>query len=70
MEFLVGGTQTNAVVISTMLRDWEVFNNSGAFLCVANNGGNVATTMKAIEYMLEDLTGGNYAGTENTEPAA
>ena len=23
IEFLVGGTQTNAVVISTMLRDWE-----------------------------------------------
>ena len=23
VEFLVGGTQTNAVVISTMLRDWE-----------------------------------------------
>ena len=46
------------------------FNNEGAFLCVANNGGNVQTTMKALEYMLEDLMEGNYAGTETAEPAA
>jgi len=46
------------------------FNNDGAFLCVANNGGNVQTTMKALEYMLEDLMEGNYAGTETAEPAA
>ena len=46
------------------------FNNEGAFLCVVSNGGNVETTMKALEYMMEDLTEGGYAGAETTEPAA
>ena len=50
------------------------FNNEGAFLCVAGNDGNVETTMKALEYMMEDLmalsTEESDAGTENTEPAA
>ena len=32
------------------------FNNQGAFLCVANNGGNVETTMKALETMVEILS--------------
>ena len=32
------------------------FNNEGAFLCVAANGGNVDTTMKALETMMRDLT--------------
>ena len=40
------------------------------FLCVMNNGGNVETTMKALETMLEDLTEGDYAGAARTEPAA
>ena len=52
----------------------SAFNNEGAFLCVANNGGNVETTMKALEYMMEDLmalsTEEADAGTEDTEPAA
>ena len=32
------------------------FNNQNAFLCVANNGGNVETTMKALETMVEILS--------------
>lgn len=32
------------------------FNNQDAFLCVANNGGNVETTMKALETMVEILS--------------
>ncbi len=54
----------------TALREMGAFNNEGAFLCVANNGGNVETTMKALEIMLKDLTEGDYAGAANTEPAA
>ena len=57
-----------------VLAEIGAFNNEGAFLCVANNGGNVETTMKALEYMMEDLmalsTEEADAGTENTEPAA
>lgn len=52
------------------LREMGAFNNEGAFLCVANNGGNVETAMKALEIMLEDLTEGDYAGAASTEPAA
>ena len=40
------------------------FNNEGAFLCVSANGGNVETTMKALEFMLEDLTEASHAATE------
>ena len=36
----------------------------------ASNGGNVETTMKALETMMKDLTEAADAGTENTEPAA
>ncbi len=52
------------------LKKMGAFNNEGAFLCVANNGGNVETTMKALEIMLKDLTEGNYAGATDSEPAA
>lgn len=40
------------------------FDNEGAFLCVAANGGNVETTMKALETMMSDLTEASHAGTE------
>ncbi len=40
------------------------FNNEGALLCVANNGGNVESTMKALEIMMRDLTEESNAGTE------
>lgn len=52
----------------TALADRGAFFNEGAFLCVTGNGGNTETTMKAIEFMLEDLTQisteGQDAGTE------
>lgn len=54
----------------TALSQMGAFNNQGAFLCVASNGGNVETTMKALETMMKDLTEAADAGTENTEPAA
>ena len=40
------------------------FNNEGALLCVANNGGNVESTMRALETMMADLTEEDHAGTE------
>lgn len=52
------------------LADMGAFNNEGACLCVALNGGNVESTMKALEVMMRDLTEGNYAAAEDTEPAA
>lgn len=52
------------------LSEIGAFINEGAYLCVAANGGNVETTMKAIEFMLQDLTEGGYAATEAPEPAA
>ena len=42
----------------------QAFENEGAFLCVANNGGNVETTMKALETIMTDLTEASDAGTE------
>ena len=52
------------------LSEQGAFINEGAFLCVASNGGNVETTMKALEFMLQDMTEGGHAATEATEPAA
>ena len=46
------------------LREMGAFDNDGAFLCVATNGGNVETTMKALETMMSDLTEANHAGTK------
>ncbi len=40
------------------------FNNQGALLCVANNGGNVEGTMRALETMMAILTEEDHAGTE------
>lgn len=52
------------------LFDMGAFFNENAYLCVTANGGNVETTMKALEVMMKDLTEGDYAATEATEPAA
>lgn len=46
------------------------FNNQGAYLCITGNGGNVETTMKAMEYLIEDLMEANDAYSDATEPAA
>ena len=46
------------------LQQMGVFYNENAYLCVATNGGNVETTMKALEFMLEDLTEASHAATE------
>lgn len=40
------------------------FDNTGAFMCVCANGGNAESTMKVLEYLMEDLTEANHAGTE------
>lgn len=52
------------------LQDMGAFFNEGACLCVAANGGNVETTMKALETMMEKLTEDGHAAAEDTEPAA
>lgn len=48
----------------------QAFNNRGACLCVVNNGGNVETTMKALEFMVQDLMEETHAASADTEPAA
>ena len=48
----------------TALSELGVIMPEGATLCVTANGGNVETTMKAVEFMLEDLTEAAHAGTE------
>lgn len=45
------------------LMEMGAFNNEGAYLCVAANGGNVETTMKALETLMSDLMEANHAGT-------
>lgn len=54
----------------TALAERGAFNNEGAYLCVAANGGNVETTMRALQFMLEDLTEGGNAQTGTSQPAA
>lgn len=54
----------------TVLQDMGAFFNEGAYLCVASNGGNVDTTMKALECMMAALTEEQDAAAENPEPAA
>ena len=50
VEFLVGGTQTNAVVISTMLRDWEgVIAADSGHVSVHESGAIEFTGHKVIE---------------------
>ena len=52
------------------LNQLGAFNNEGAYLCVTTNGGNVETTMKALEFVLEDLKEAEHAETDAAEPAA
>ena len=41
------------------------FDNEGAFLCVTEIGGNPEAAMKALEYLISDLTEASHAGTES-----
>ena len=52
------------------LQQMGVFYNENAYLCVATNGGNVETTMKALEYVMTELKEAENAQAEDTEPAA
>jgi threonine aldolase len=55
VEFLVGGTQTNAVVISTMLRDWEgVIAATSGHVSVHESGAIEFTGHKVIELPAKD----------------
>ena len=55
VEFLVGGTQTNAVVISTMLRDWEgVIAATSGHVSVHESGAIEFTGHKVIELPARD----------------
>lgn len=50
VEFLVGGTQTNAVIISTMLRDWEgVIAADSGHVSVHESGAIEYTGHKVLE---------------------
>ena len=42
----------------------QAFDNKGAFLCVVSNGGNADAAMKALEYLIGDLTEDGHAGTK------
>ena len=46
------------------LAKMQAFDNEGAFLCVTVNGGNVDAAMKALEYLIGDLTEDSHAGTK------
>ena len=55
VEFLVGGTQTNAVVISTMLHDWEgVIAASSGHVSVHESGAIEFTGHKVLELPAKD----------------
>lgn len=55
VEFLVGGTQTNSVVISTMLRDWEgVIAAESGHVSVHESGAVEFTGHKVIELPAKD----------------
>lgn len=55
VEFLVGGTQTNSVVISTMLRDWEgVIAATSGHVSVHESGAIEFTGHKVIELPAKD----------------
>ena len=43
------------------LAQMGAFDNRGAFLCVTGSGGNEAAAMKAMEYLVGDLTEANHA---------
>ncbi len=46
------------------LAQMGAFDNRGAFLCVTGSGGNEAAAMKAVEYLVGDLTEASHAATE------
>ena len=50
------------------LQPW--FLVSGALLCLADNGDNPETTLRALEVMMKELTEASDAGTEDTQPSA
>lgn len=52
------------------LRDSGIFENRGAYLVIASNGGNIATTRNVVSYMLTQLAEGNYAPAAVETPAA
>ena len=53
------------------LRDNGIFENRGAYLVIASNGGNIATTRETVTYMLtRQLAEGNYVPAATEEPAA
>ena len=55
VEFLVGGTQTNAVVISTMLRDWEgVISAESGHVSVHESGAIEFTGHKVLSLPAHD----------------
>ena len=64
---LMAGLKLDSV---TALKESGAFLSDGAYLCVTMNGGNIETTMKALEVMMRDLTEGKYAQPEDTEPTA
>lgn len=66
-ETYLAGLRLDSV---TALTTRGAFASEGAILCVASNGGNVETTMKALEYMLQDLTEETHDPAGTTEPAA
>lgn len=47
------------------LAQMGAFDNRGAFLCVTGSGGNEAAALKALEYLVGDLTEASHAGTES-----
>ena len=46
------------------LAEMGAFDNEGAFLCVTTNGGNTEAAMKALEYLMRDLTEASHAATK------
>lgn len=64
---LLAGLKLDSVMA---LQQMGAFFNENAYLCVTTNGGNVETTMKALEFMMAELTEAEDAHAEDTEPAA
>ena len=53
-------TKLIALRIDTLnaLREREIMENEGSYLAVAANGTNIETTMKLLELLVKDLSGG------------
>ena len=54
----------------TALARLGAMDNEGALLCLADNGDNPETTLRALEVMMKELTEASDAGTEDTQPSA